>query len=733
MTADPFSLDFAPIISRFGELSERVGVVVAQQRPLWGRQRSSWAVLPWAKGDTLFWIVVAADAEAERRAREAITAFVGPGVGSTAPRRLTLDPSHAADRELLDRNIEKLFTIAIGSSPGAVLEALELLVAVRADEPNLERRMADPIGFLLRDFYLALSARDAEGSSSLLHRIEATGLLARENIRFLWVERLARLGRWDELSNLPWFVELARARRPRHVTEHMLEALWRRELASAELAIQPGAVLRRFMETDLGNRFKPLIDSVDLPASVEGRRLAFVASTAWRNEDRANRIFEASTSEDEQRLLRQLVEDQTVSGPVATYDTPHQKARFMFEEGDFVGVVEYVEGTSPEPDLVAIAVRSAFELSDPQLALRAMALVSLVEEQSLPATPGFLRSLNDVKQLASDRCASWSEWFVRVAADDAWPDAAQVARAESSRWDVSELKMTAAAEAAANSLVAASEGVNGSQVRATLDLLCDLASPLSQSVGSAALTDALLLVLSMEENPSAMVRNAFFGLLADALASGPPASRYGDLTKTAGDLWQRARSREAVNWALDVCDLLNSHASPDPAARIAFISAVGVGVADFANRLTPDERKVLEALAEEAGTSVALPPVSNQQLVEAEADLWSSLDHRLVGLYSLLGAVGPRFSARVMQLSTSALVEHNADTVATDSLRRLAESADFLVVDTRHAAHAATVAIDQVRPRHQQIFPSGRGVSSFIAALRESLERGTSQKTEPAA
>lgn len=360
-------------------------------------------------------------------------------------------------------------------------------------------------------------------------------------------------------------------------------------------------------------------------------------------------------------------------------------------------------------------------------------MIAEVGEENLPETPGFLRSLNDIKQLASNRCSSWSEWFSRLGAGAEWADAAQVARAESARWDTSEPVTASSAEAAANHLIAAAEGVNGAQVRGALDLLCDLVSVLADSVGSSALTDALLLVLSMEENPSAMVRNAFFSLLADVLSRGPSQSRYRDLVKTAGDLWDRARSREAVNWALDVCDLLNAHASPDSGARIAFISVVGLGVADFAARLTPNERSVLGALAEEAGTSVHLPVVEDEQVVEAETDLWRALDNKRIGLYSLLGGVGARFSARVMELSAKASVEHNADTVATDALRRLAESVDFLVVDTRHAAHAATGAIDQVRPRERQIFPTGRGVSSFIAALREALNRGTAHTSERAA
>ena len=76
----------------------------------------------------------------------------------------------------------------------------------------------------------------------------------------------------------------------------------------------------------------------------------------------------------------------------------------------------------------------------------------------------------------------------------------------------------------------------------------------------------------------------------------------------------------------------------------------------------------------------------------------------------------------VLSVEHLELIETNADTVATAGLRSLAASADFLVVDTRHAAHAATMAFDEVRPRDRQLFSNGRGLSSFIERLRNELE-----------
>ena len=173
------------------------------------------------------------------------SAFVGPSVGSIEPGRIALSPDSELDRALLEAQLDHVTLLTVTWNDVSLVEALELMASVRAGEPLL-REVEDPIGFLLRDFHLALSAGDPDSSDRLLERIEGSGLLASENLRFLRVERLAKLSRWHELGSLPWFADLARARRPRHVTEYLLEALWRREFDDARVIAEPGAACACF-------------------------------------------------------------------------------------------------------------------------------------------------------------------------------------------------------------------------------------------------------------------------------------------------------------------------------------------------------------------------------------------------------------------------------------------------------------------------------------------------------
>ena len=102
--------------------------------------------------------------------------------------------------------------------------------------------------------------------------------------------------------------------------------------------------------------------------------------------------------------------------------------------------------------------------------------------------------------------------------------------------------------------------------------------------------------------------------------------------------------------------------------------------------------------------------------------MWSELDGKLLGLYSLLPRAAVLLAGRLSKLS-SVQVKGNDDKVATPGLRTLAERADYFIVDTWHAAHQATGGIDAVRSRDRQILPQQRGVTGFLRALEAVLTR----------
>lgn len=693
-----------------GELGDRLTTALIKQQDLTAEPGNEWGVTPVDGGGEPEWFLLASDNENERRGVEVVNAFFGPGLVRVL---------HGTDRGEADgaSHVRRRQLELVGSK-GDFVRAFELMTSVRGRTPDLRRDVELPLSLLLRDFYLALDQRDPNASSDLLARVDATGQVGAENLRFLRVERLARLGHWAEVAELPWFETLARARRPRRITEHLLEALWRQEFDEAAIASDPNVAWEHFEEAEIGSRFGSLINAVDVPATAAGRRMTTVACHLHGDAERLQRIRDGA--EEAERSFLDLLIGRGVQQAADTKAPPRsliEQAREDFDLGRFVEVVELAE-SDPDVLLAELAVRAAFELSDSSLAIRAVAVVESVGREGLPTTPGFTRVLEVTEQLASNACPDWRTWFDRVAADERWSDAAEVARDHSDKWSGDGLQSAIAASHAAEALLQASDGVNAREVRAVLDLLCGLGRELTRVVAAEPFVDAVLLLLGSDENPSDLVRAAFQDLLTESLAAGPSIQRYADLLEAIEALWLRVRSREAVDWILDLLETLAASGSPDEGSRRALVNGVGNSMRDIWSRVPSHQQQLLLDLASECDAAVDLV-VSDE--LDVESDPWGMLNGRLVGLYSLLEGVGARLGERLRLLAPEVRVEHNTDLVSTPRLLALAGSADYLIVDTRHAAHQATGAIDSVRPRSAQLFPAGRGMSSFLSRLREAL------------
>src|SRR5262249_465766 len=157
-----------------------------------------------------------------------------------------------------------------------------------------------------------------------------------------------------------------------------------------------------------------------------------------------------------------------------------------------------------------------------------------------------------------------------------------------------------------------------------------------------------------------------------------------------------------------IADLLISAPCPDPSARARFIQALMSWALGQRQQLAHRQAVMANMLADQArlGLSLEIAPSAPEQ-----DNIWARLTATRVGLCSLLPKAGIRLQERLRELvGGRVVVEQNSDHVATSGLQSLAAHADFMVVDTWHATHSATIAIDAVLPRNRQVLPRGGGV-----------------------
>jgi hypothetical protein len=193
---------------------------------------------------------------------------------------------------------------------------------------------------------------------------------------------------------------------------------------------------------------------------------------------------------------------------------------------------------------------------------------------------------------------------------------------------------------------------------------------------------------------------------------------YEGLIGAARVLWERIAGPQSVDWALELLDALAVHPAMSPDSATRFAMEVQTRCASFVARFSPRQALSMRSLLEEFG----LPSWPEKPSPDSEErDVWPTLDGASVGLYSLVAGAGIKLRGELDQLCRVRSLTQRTDTNASAALRALARNADYMIVDTWHAAHAATACIDDVRPRSQQILPRRGSTPALVAAIEDAL------------
>ena len=681
--------------------SDQVQLVCDPQRTVWRGNRGDWAVL-FLDNE---WSVIAKDREGVRRARETLTAFLGPRLGRLAGEVVPIDLE-------VDGDVHPAMQVALGVD--VPMPSLEQLASVRSGAPVTSIERDPTLPRLLRDFRLALMEGAVGQAERALKALRAQALLSAENFTFLQIEMLGSLGRWAELRGLEWFNQTATAARPRRVTELMLESIWWVELSDCTDAT---SAFEKFkvLETDVS----PLTDAVDVPRTWNARRVVALRSFEQGSSDRLDRLKAAST-EDQRSWIDALLKpaDPTTELP------PSERARQMFDEGRFADVVHFAVQHATDERIVEFAVRAVAETEDPSLAGPVFPLVGTDILDRCPKTPGFERCLVVLRRLVGNGCSTWSAWLERVAGDESWPDAEDVCRASSENWPWDEFDDRVAVGRMAAALDRSRTGPNEHAVERCIDLLCQLAGTVATKPTADEFVTAVLLTL-LDWVPSPAVGNAFVGLVHAVLDAGPTRERYGDLIDVCLVSGQVFDKRQLLPMALDVLDELAMYPSPDVEKRTALAVTAGEGFRRLKRLgyLGDDPAAQAELLLAELGVPVPLRTSVEGAESEPSTTKWELLTGRYVALYTLQGNVALRFQDRLRSFNPNVgRFEHFDDHVGSDRLENAARNADYFIVHTQRAKHAATGAIDNLRPKSRQLLPDGRGVSSLVTCLSEALD-----------
>lgn len=120
----------------------------------------------------------------------------------------TDDPVEAAIHSLVGTGTTFVLKPSV-QTEGRLVVALQRLVRSLDGRPRRTLVLPRPVGRMLREFDLALAAGAADQSAAILQEIKRAGGISHENVAFLEIQRLGRLGRDRELlahGSLPTIV-----------------------------------------------------------------------------------------------------------------------------------------------------------------------------------------------------------------------------------------------------------------------------------------------------------------------------------------------------------------------------------------------------------------------------------------------------------------------------------------------------------------------------------------------
>lgn len=700
-------------ISRFGARADRIEGLIESQTSRYRPNSSDWLVLPWSDGFYLF----SEDTEGQRRGRESLVAFLGPSVVSVetvpAVRLQRLLPEGWKPTGLLWASY---LDGVIPGQAGAdeMLARLEDMVATIGGRVWRRLELKPTHADLLRDFRLALLSRDDESANRLFDGLRLNGHVSAENLRYLRIEHLAAFGRWADMRALPHIDALLKSRRPQAISEILLQMVWWTELAGTSHL----SLLAAFHDRGVLQTFGSLLRCPHIPSTQEGRFVAFLTALVDGEIARQEAILEHVDGTDEQARLRELATHgpSGSNGVAVSVDAePGDPIVVAFTAGRFADVVSrFLE--QPSADQADLAVQAVLESRITGDASRVLAEVLEFDARGeLDLSRRGRRDLQDLGRLAGDVCDGWVAWSTRLAGDARWTDASAVARDQAAFWTrIGELDAVEVSDIC-EALIEAVGGVNDDQLRASLDILCSEAVSQLERGSADDFCQAVLLLLSEQDNFSEMVRIAYLDLFIAWLGVGPSKAEYSKMIEQTSAIWKAIASPVAIDWAIGVLEAVTDLPCPDGPGRTVFAASMVDRTRQFYARSSVRSRVEIEMLASDLGLATR-----EIQVPEAEESAWSELNGKLLGLYSLLPRAATLLGRRLATLS-SVEVRGNDDKVATPGLRALAERADYFIVDTWHAAHQATGAIDSVRSRDRQILPAQRGVSGFLRALESVL------------
>lgn len=572
-----------------------------------------------------------------------------------------------------------------------------------------------PVGRVLRHFYEGIAARDRASATDALEEIRVGGLLSATNTRFLRVELLGRLGTPEELRSDPLLAGISLLRRPPAVSDHLARAADALYIPAA--AEELGIDVWRSIASNIEEAWPGLLAHPSQIRSVHGARCLALTELLVELPRRGVIDF----------LRSNWIEDALVAGIVAALGSASERISDEvgvpdsissvvghYRRGEFELALNAAERTEPDSGVAAVVMHAALNLGDAVAATRAVALVDRLPAADLEALLEQATESLFYKQLVERNQGTqvpegWMDWL-----RGEWPDRPDLLNDWSSTWDSEVAATHDATDTLAGELLDALHDERRGRVRNGLPALVrwlvadDGLRPSSMPLA------VTIFDIMLGSDPGRAERRAALDLLGEILLTGCSADEYRTAVAALSDQLVRLGPREA-NWLAEMLDVQLFSAVPNTRLRDdLFAEALAVAVSWF-GRIDETEAVVLRKLFTDAGLDLD-PPLMDHPDVQASPRVKA---FERVGIYSLSESAAKNAARWIREEWPAVDVRLSHAHSNNPELDGFVRSSDVVLMQTSHAKHAATNAIERSVEPSRLVYVNGRGATSLFRSLLE--------------
>lgn len=627
-----------------------------------------------------------------------VKSFLGVSFSDFIGIKHDIDTISKEGKYLLKQNIPFISLVSIPSDQEAQLKAERAflkLYEVYQFSPNKSMQVSEYIDSVLENFISALQVNDINTAQQIILQIKKDNRLDALNIKFMQIELAHSTSNWHAIVNDTLITHIINSRKPLKIRLHIIEAFYYEYLSDL---VDDEKIMSEYKKN-----IRPTISSLlfNCPANASDSVKA-IFLLGYINDDIDKKEIDkiATSIKGVKSLSQELIQSLQKKLEI---DTPISSTRKIVAD-DYVSARASIIDANNTDTIESIATAKA-KLEH----LEEQEQSNLVQE--------------DLKTQKNTIPLNWIEWL-NFLSNESFTDARQIAEQALEEWPIDELlKDTTDIKIISNAIQSIEEEYAVQRFIHALPLMlasCRRSEYFPNPMFLQMYT-SILEVITVHEIKDLNTLVVSQDIVETLLKISPNEDQYRYILGMIDNIVDNTNGKNFINWLLDYAELLISENASNIETRDKLLQKILNKIYSYRDWIEEFHLKLILQLAASIGMQSLFTSITFEQAIDTE-NPWEKYTNKTIGIYTLSENAARHAKEYIEEQVPNVKIILNHDKAATDALRNLANTSDYVVLVTQSAKHAATGEIQKILRKKDMdpLFPIGKGSSSIISALLES-------------